>query len=343
MTYQVVTQLTFEFIREIGGEGLNSKAFLARDIQLDSQIVVKSILKSDFQLKEDYFNESKMLYSSRHPNIMVINYACEDVDKIYLSMPYHSRGSLNTLMNKRFLSVREIVKYSLDFLSGLHFVHTKKLVHFDIKPTNIIIDDSNRALLTDFGLTKYTDANGFASPDKIYMKHYVPDALVTTTLTNQYDIYQAGLTLYRMCNGNDDFNSQCTSLTQENVMNGTFPLRDKFLPHIPNTLRKSIKKALEVDPDKRYQTVLELMNSISAVSDNLDWLYSINDGKEQWSLEGDKTIKTLSLYEDSGKWKIEGYSHSKRTGKDSRITKCFKSYDQKEAAYKQLAKFIKEL
>lgn len=235
MTYQVVTQLTFEFIREIGGEGLNSKAFLARDIQLDSQIVVKSILKSDFELKEDYFNESKMLYSSRHPNIMVINYACEDVDKIYLSMPYHSRGSLNTLMNKRFLSVREIVKYSLDFLSGLHFVHTKKLVHFDIKPTNIIIDDSNRALLTDFGLTKYTDANGFASPDKIYMKHYVPDALVTTTLTNQYDIYQAGLTLYRMCNGNDDFNSQCTSLTQENVMNGTFPLRDKFLPHIPNS------------------------------------------------------------------------------------------------------------
>ncbi|MET3209897.1 UNVERIFIED_CONTAM: serine/threonine protein kinase [Paenibacillus sp. PvR008] len=343
MTHQVITQLTFNFIREIGGEGANSKAFLAHDPQLDAEIVVKSIPKSDFQMKEDYFNESKMLYSGRHPNIMVINYACEDTDKIYLSMPFHSRGSLNTLMNKRFLSVREIVKYSLDFLSGLHFVHTKKLVHFDIKPTNIIINDSNKAILTDFGLTKYTDANGFASPDKIYMKHYVPDALVTTSLTNQYDIYQAGLTLYRMCNGNDDFNSQCTSLTQKNVMNGTFPSRDKFLPHIPNSLRKSIKKALEVDPDKRYQSVLELMNSISAVSDNLDWLYSINDGKEQWSLEGDKTIKTLSLCEDSGKWKIEGYSHSKKTVRASRITKCFKIHDQKEAAYKQLAKFIKEL
>lgn len=183
-------------------------------------------------------------------------------------------GSLNSLLDKRFLTTREIIGYSLDFLSGLHFIHSKQLVHFDIKPTNLIINDSNHAILTDFGLSKYTNPYGFASPDKIYGAHMPPESWVTASLTSQFDIYQAGLTLYRMCNGNINFDEQKVIFSKENIVNAKFPDRGYFLPHIPNTLRKYIKKALEVDLNKRYQTVLEFMNDLSNVEESLDWQYS---------------------------------------------------------------------
>ncbi|WKL03160.1 serine/threonine-protein kinase [Paenibacillus amylolyticus] len=338
----VITQLTFNLIQEIGGEGANSKTHLAHDPQLDATIVVKAMTKFSFKNQQEYYNESKMLYSSRHPNIMVINYACEDDDHVYLSMPYYAKGSLNSLLNKRYLTVREIIKYSLDFLSGLHYIHTKSLIHFDVKPTNIIINDSDRALITDFGLSKYSDEDGFASFDKAYKRHYVPEAFETSDLTNQYDVYQAGLTLYRMCNGNDDFYSQCEGLSKEKITSGTFPARDRFLPHIPNALRRCIKKALEVNPDRRYQSVIELMNALSAVNENLDWTYTIDNDVEKWSFDSEKTIEHLTLQLAGDKWVTKGEKHSKKTNKTSNITKYNAKYDNKDDAYKQIAKLLKE-
>lgn len=338
----VITQLTFHLGEEIGGEGLNSKTYLAHDPQLDATIVVKAMTKSSFNNQLDYFNESKMLYASRHPNIMVINYACEDDDHVYLSMPYYAKGSLNSLLNKRYLTVREITKYSLDFLSGLHYIHTKSLIHFDVKPTNIIIDNSNRAVLTDFGISKYADHDGFATPKQIYRTHRPPEAFITGDLTSQYDVYQAGLTLYRMCNGNDDFKAQCDDLTSEKIVSGIFPARENFLPHIPNSLRKCIKKALEVDPDKRYVNVMELMNAISDVSDNLDWKYSNDEDIQRWSFDSENTIDHLTLQAVGDKWVTKGEKYSKKNNKTSNINKYNAKYDSKDDAYKQIAKLLKE-
>ncbi|MEI2281233.1 serine/threonine-protein kinase [Paenibacillus polysaccharolyticus] len=340
--YPVITRLTFNFIKEIGGEGANSKTHLAHDPQLDAQIVVKAIDKFSFNSHTEYFDESKMLYSSKHPNIMVINYACQDDDNVYLSMPFCQNGSLNSLINNRYLSVREIIKYSLDFLSGLHYIHTKSLIHFDVKPTNIIIDNSNRAVLTDFGLSKYADHEGFATPEMIYHSHRPPEAFITGDLTSQYDVYQAGLTLYRMCNGNEDFKAQCDDLTSEKIMSGIFPARENFLPHIPNSLRKCIKKALEVDPDRRYVNVLELMNAISAVSDNLDWEYSKDEDVQRWSFDSENTIEHLTLQPAGDKWVTKGEKYSKKTNKTSKITKYNAKYNSKDEAYKQITKLLKE-
>jgi eukaryotic-like serine/threonine-protein kinase len=342
MTNRIVTKLTFDEIREIGSEGANSKTILAYDPQLNTELAVKYIPKNEFKNAENYFLEAQMLYSSKHPNIMTINYSCEDDENIYLSMPFFSNGSLNSIINSRFLSVREIIRYSLDFLSGLHFIHSKRLIHFDLKPTNILINDANKAILTDFGLAKYLDEGGFARPEKFYRKHYAPEAFVTMGLTSQYDIYQVGLTIYRMCNGNPEFEAQSRDLTQEKILDGTFPLREKFLPHIPASLRKCIKKALAVNPDQRYLTVLDLMNDLSDIDEMLDWYYSTVDEKtELWTIENGNTIKTVSLENKENIWSVSGFATSKRTGRQTRITKCSFEYVNKIKAYEGLKNILK--
>jgi eukaryotic-like serine/threonine-protein kinase len=127
-------QLTFDLIREIGQEGHNSRTYVARDHQLDAEIVIKEIAKVRLASAASFFEESKALYASAHPNVVQIHYACEDADAIYIGMPFYRRGSIKTMMAAQRLTVREIVTLGCNVLSGLHNIHSKGLMHFDVKP-----------------------------------------------------------------------------------------------------------------------------------------------------------------------------------------------------------------
>jgi serine/threonine protein kinase len=90
-----VSEIYFELTKEIGQEGLNSKTHIAKDLQLDTTIVIKQINKVDISPSPPYFTEARLLYASRHPNVMEIHYASQDVDKLYLAMPDYRNGSLH--------------------------------------------------------------------------------------------------------------------------------------------------------------------------------------------------------------------------------------------------------
>lgn len=277
---------TISFIKftrksEIGNaEGKNSDVFLATDDQLGCDLVIKRVKKEKFQ-PEEYFTEAKMIYENKHPNIVEIQYASQDDEFIYMAMPYYKNGSLNNLAKKRFLSVREIVRYSLELLSAVNCIHSKGLIHLDIKPTNILLDETGKALLTDFGLSRYMDENGIAEQSINYNLHADPEYYMNSGRSIQSDIYQIGLTMYRLCNGIDILSQQLTELNivsrddlRKKVLSGKFPKRDYFLPHMPKKLVKIINKALKVNTNERYKNTIEIMNDLSAIDENLDWFYT---------------------------------------------------------------------
>jgi eukaryotic-like serine/threonine-protein kinase len=115
---------------------------------------------------------------------------------------------LNRLIDQTPLNISQIIKYSIDFLSGLHHIHSKRLIHCDIKPTNILISNSNDAILTDFGLARYLNDDGLTIIDKFYHLHRAPETIQTNFISHHSDIFQAGLTIYRLCNGNAFFKNQ---------------------------------------------------------------------------------------------------------------------------------------
>jgi eukaryotic-like serine/threonine-protein kinase len=343
----ISTQLQFQKKKDIGQqEGANSKVFIAYDPQLNADVVIKQIKKETMKVDE-YFKEAHILYNHPHPNITEVNYASFQDEYVYISMPYYKNGSINSLINKRFLTVREIIKYSLDFLLGLHYIHTQGLIHFDVKPTNILINDSDRAMLTDFGLAKYVDAYATAVPDKMYTVQMAPEYILQEDLTLHHDIYQAGVTLYRMCNGNKHFYSQVQQLSdlEKAIVEGKFPNRNAYLPHIPKQLIKIINKMLSVDPDDRPKNLLEVVNALSKIDKNLDWQYNIdnNTRTEVWSLEKEKTIERIILSYDGNKWAIKGQKFLKSSGKTKNVRKWEKSnIKSHDIAYTIVAKFISD-
>lgn len=337
-----ITSLDFERKFDVSnGQGKNSEVFVAWDPQLNMDIVIKQVDKSDFGDPDAYFNEARILNTASHPNVVPINYATYDNDYIYLGMPYYKNGSLESLISARYLTVREIVKYGLEFLSGVHYIHTKNLLHLDVKPTNILITDSDVAVLTDFGLTKYVDTAGFASPEKIYGKHIPPEAFITNKADVLFDIYQCGLTLYRMCNGNEDFQKQWDLITDKAtaIRQGKFPDRTKFLPHIPTQLRRVVTTALKVDGTDRYNTILDMINALSKIDKGLDWNYNILNRTHVWTHEEDGRLKRISILPKNGKWDVKGEQIS--SGRPRAKNDWSSTGHQNEAeAFKKVQKII---
>ena len=287
------TILNFTLGAQIGSGG-EAEVFLAFDHQLNAQVVVKKIPKTNFTDLTKFFEESKKLYLTRHHNVVRIMYGCQDLDHIYLAMPYYTNGSLKSVIDGRFLTAREIIRYTLQFLSGLNNIHSKHLLHYDIKPENILIDDTNKALISDFGLAEYMGAYGFAYISGT-TREFAPPELFSQAVHNvKFDIYQSGLTLYRICNGESIFLDQLTNafisrgITNDanfinNIAREKFPNRSFYLPHIPRALRRVITKTLKANPSDRYNSVLEILNDLSKITNANDWVYSKTAHIENWT------------------------------------------------------------
>ena len=295
-------EVKFDLVREIGHEGRNSTVYVVHDIQLDSEIVMKRIKKANFAKPDEFFNEARTLYATSHQNVVPILYACEDDDHVFLALPYLQKGSLKALMSGQNLTVREIVRLGCQLLSGIHNIHSKGLIHFDIKPDNILLSDRGEALLSDFGLAKQMYL-GQAEQTQFYLPIVAPELLTREFHDLRFDIYQFGLTLYRMCCGEGVLRDQFAALGTRDALaralqDGIYPNRSVFPEHIPDRLRRVIVLCLEVDPSDRYSSALEVANGLAYIDDCLDWRFEHGDRGKTWSRTDGETERRFSVLRD---------------------------------------------
>jgi serine/threonine protein kinase len=167
------------------------------------------------------------------------------------------------------------------------------LIHFDVKPDNILLSDRGEALISDFGLAKQM-TYGVAHQDRLYGKMTPPEGLDKDKFDRTFDIYQFGVTLYRMCNGDRSFYDQFVAFIVDGkldrdsfryaVRTGRFPDRTSFTPHIPAKLRKIIRKCTSTDVADRYQSAIDVANALADVDGNtLDWRLSEEHDTRLWS------------------------------------------------------------
>ena len=333
---QISTRINLKILKKIDSEGVNSALYIVEDTQLGSKFILKQIDKKNLKEHEKYFEESKKICSLNHPNIISIKHASYDDNYIYIVMPYFKKGSLYNLLQNESLTIREIIKYALDFLQAVYYIHKNNMVHCDIKPNNILISDENKAILTDFGSALYLNEDGNAKLKNVYYKHIAPEQCLNSTINKKIDIYQIGTTLYRMCNGNEEYNKQVRRYKDLNSLkiacaNGKFPVRKKYLPHIPKSMILIIEKCLKVNKDERYNNVLEIMNDLSLINENLDWRYQKID-KENYSWTFNE--KYIYLYKETGYWNVK---HN--INKDIEYSQV-KSLETKAQGYRVIRKII---
>lgn len=282
----IKTNIDFEILEKINSEGVNSTLYIVKNVQLNKEFILKKIDKKTLD-KNKYFEESQKIYNLKHSNIINIESISYDENYIYISMPYFKNGSMLNLIKSRNLKIKEVVKYALEFLSAVDYIHTKNIIHCDIKPSNILIDDSNCAVLADFGLSLYLNGYKKANLKNVYYKHIAPEQSYTSVVDEKIDIYQIGTTLYRMANGNYEYNKQLKKYKNIDEIKlackeGKFPIRKKYLPHVPIKLIKIIEKCIKVNPDERYKNVSEIIYDLRQISFFPDYEYKIYKDFQVW-------------------------------------------------------------
>lgn len=273
MIYKTGEQIyKYKLINYIGG-GNFGEVWLAEDISLNSTCALKLLPKNDTTIDERLL-EAKIGNRLQHPNVVNIKYA--DVINqaqspvVAIAMPFYSNGSILSQLNSgNFLSTKTTIKCLIDVLRGLEYLHENGYYHCDIKPNNILVGDNYEYILSDYGITCYSPNQEAVHPRQCYLPHTSPETIENDVYDVRTDIYQLGLTAFRLLNGISeircDFDRDRNQF-KENIKSGKVVTDNKFQPFIPRKIRRIINKAIELNPDERYQSALEMRRALEQLA-----------------------------------------------------------------------------
>lgn len=214
------------------------------------------------KFKEKLIKEAKILSDVHHPHIVNVLEVFEENNTAYIAMEYISGNSLKYMMDKEgVLPEARVLRYVHQIGEALQFVHEKNVLHLDIKPSNILIDQSGKARLIDFGVSKRYDieqqetsttmltlSKGFASIEQY-------DNEGTQNFSPCPDIYSLGATMYNLLTG---------KIPTESILRATRPLPvpRELNPAISPKTEAAIIKAMEIVPADRFQSVSEMLAAL---------------------------------------------------------------------------------
>jgi serine/threonine protein kinase len=313
---EIVGSIKHVRICQIGiGEGRNSEVFRALDPQLGSEFAIKVVEKVRFGGDvAKYFEEAKAMFANTHRNVVPIQYACEDTTHVMLAMPYYANGSLAARIASSPLRPTDFIRIAIGILHGVLQIHSKGYIHFDLKPSNVLFNDLDEPMVSDFGQTKRLIAGGIVSVPRMYWRAMPPEALNSGLGSALGDIYQIGLLLYRAVNGDAFFDSQFCGIDGDAVRRfvaaGKLPDRKRFLPHVPKRIRTVIRRALSVDPSNRFQSAEEFATTIARIRVGLNWTTNVDgSGQIAWyASRPGKADLEVQLFNRAGNWGIGAWT-----------------------------------
>ena len=255
----------YELLELIGVGGM-ADIYRARDI-VEDRIVAVKILKTEFAGSDEFLrrfrNESKAIALLSHPNIVKI-YDVGFTDKVqFIVMEYVEGITLKTYIEKKGqLSFKESASIAIQVARGIEAAHNKNIIHRDIKPQNIIISTDGKVKVTDFGIAKATSSNTISS-DVMGSVHYAsPEQARNGFVDGRSDIYSLGIVMFEMVTGRVPFDGDTTVAVALQHLQEEIARPSIYAPDLPISFEKIILKCTQKTPDRRYQTIEELLTDI---------------------------------------------------------------------------------
>lgn len=253
----------YEIVSRIGQGGMGT-VFHCRDPILNRQVAVKLFHYSSDDLRERFLREARAAGTLDHPNIVRTYDVGEHDGQPFLVMELVRgttvaeaiRGATPLSFEKR-LEIVESVARALDY------AHSHGVVHRDVKPTNIVIDERGAARLLDFGIARIADMSVTHTELVIGTPNYMsPEQIRGLAIDGRSDIFSAGLLLYELLASTRAFDGDSiTSVMFAIVQSEPVPLTER-LPGLDPVFGRIIAKALQKDPERRYQRATELADAL---------------------------------------------------------------------------------
>ncbi len=285
--------ITHYKITEKLGEGGMGVVYKAEDLKLGRMVAIKflpSHLASSEDNKARFMREAKSAAVLNHPNILSIYEIDEEDSSLFLVMEFVDGETLKTYIPKvtkgTGLPVAQAIEWIEQIAIGLKTAHDMNIIHRDIKTENIMITKDGRLKIMDFGLAKLKDHTGItkAGTSLGTLSYMAPEQAHGMPADNRSDIWSLGVVSYEILTGELPFKSEHEA--------GLFYIIANEAPAAPNMLNKKVPhqidavvmKMLEKEPEKRFQTVDELIKTLNDIK---------NDIQSAVSSEKEKAIVVL--------------------------------------------------
>lgn len=261
-------------IDRVIGVGGMAVVYRAEDMQNKRTVAVK-ILKDDVARDEvsvkRFINESKAVAMLSHPNIVNIYDVSFRTEEKYIVMEYIDGITLKSYMQKKgALDTREIIAYTEQVLCALEHAHRKGIVHRDIKPQNIMLLKNGIVKVTDFGIAKLPNAETVTVKDSaIGTVYYIsPEQASGGQIDARSDIYSLGVMLYEMAVGALPFQAESPVSVALMQINDQAKPAKEVNPQIPLGLSQIIERAMDKDPDMRYQNATQMQRQLQKLKED---------------------------------------------------------------------------
>ena len=307
-------------ICKVLGQGGFGVTYLAEQVSLGRKVAIKEFFMKDYcerdeetalvtlgtksnkdlveRFKQKFVKEARLIASLNNQHIVKIHDIFEENGTAYYVMEYYGGGSLKDVVSRRgALPEHEAVKYVSEISDALKYVHNRNMLHLDIKPSNILLDENGRCILIDFGISKCYDDDGEQTSSTPVgkskgcapMEQYVAGGI--NKFTPATDIYSLGAVLYYLVTGQ-------TPPDANEVYNDG--LDSEHLQSVSPAIKAAIVSAMQPRRSDRPETIVDFIIQLKSYSNERIGTHEYGHDEEVTIVEilDDKTQKDTELFQN---------------------------------------------
>jgi tetratricopeptide (TPR) repeat protein len=259
----------YRLSRRVGSGGM-AEVWEAVDESLHRTVALKVILEAvsrEPTFAERFVREARTIAGLEHPNILPVYDFGQDGEIVYLVMPLVSGGSLKDRLGKT-VPAPSAIGWISAIASALDYAHARGILHRDVKPANVLLDQSDRALLSDFGLAKSLGdstagltATGAVMGTPTYMS---PEQAMALTLDGRSDQYSLGIISFQLFAGVVPFTADSPLVVLRKHLQEPPPPASRVNPRLTPAIDRALERALAKDPAERYPRCEDLAGALAS-------------------------------------------------------------------------------
>jgi eukaryotic-like serine/threonine-protein kinase len=253
------------------GTGGMSTVYRAFDTVLERQVAIKLMhreIASDSDQLERFRREARAVAQLNHPHIVTVIDAGEDDNTPYIVFEYVEGETLKDRIRRYGrLPIQEAIAYAIEVARALGVAHERGIVHRDVKPQNVLVDEEGSAKVTDFGIARMLDQEGLTADGRVLgTTDYVsPEQALGHPVTGQSDLYSLGIVLFEMLTGDVPFKGDNQVAVAMKHVREQLPDVQLRRPEVSSALAAVLDRATAKETERRYATDAELIADLEQV------------------------------------------------------------------------------